>query len=353
MVKFALKCIISSIIIFPILFFCGCEDKKEKGNIVQEEDPLILGEYILKFSHVVDPNTPKGRAASFFEKRLEQLSKNRIDVQVFPSSQLYTDDAVLKALKLDTVQMAAPSFSKFSEIVPQLELFDLPFLFKDMAHVHRMQDGKEGQKLKDIVNSKGYISLAFWDNNFKQLTSSKKALILPEDIKGQKIRIMSSKVLQEQFDILGAYTQMIPFSEVYSQLQRGNIDGQENTISNIYTKDIYKVQKYITMTNHGYLGYLVVMSKKFWDSLPQDLQDNVLQAVKEATAKQREYAQESNVKQFDLIKEYSKKSGKLKIINLTKEQRDAWKKAVIKIYPNFSDSDKIGEDLIKSVLVTE
>ncbi len=160
--------------------------------------------------------------------------------KVYPSSQLYKDNAVLKALKLDTVQMAAPSFSRFWKIVPQLALFDLPFLFKDMAHIHRVQDGKEGQKLKDMVNAKGYIALAFWDNNFKQLSSSKKPLILPEDAKGQKFRIMSSKVLEEQFNVIGANPQMMPFSEVYSGLQQGVIDGQENTISNIYTKNSMK-----------------------------------------------------------------------------------------------------------------
>ncbi|WP_084593271.1 TRAP transporter substrate-binding protein [Halarcobacter anaerophilus] len=353
MTKYALKCVISSIIILPILFFSGCKGKEKEHKVEEKKDAPILGEYILKFSHVVSPNTPKGKAASFFEKRLEELSEGRIDVQVYPSSQLYKDNAVLKALKLDTVQMAAPSFSKFGKIVPQLALFDLPFLFKDMAHIHRVQDGKEGQKLKDMVNSKGYIALAFWDNNFKQLSSSKKPLILPEDAKGQKFRIMSSKVLEEQFNVIGANPQMMPFSEVYSGLQQGVIDGQENTISNIYTKKFHEVQKYLTMTNHGYLGYLVVMSEEFWNSLPQDLQKAVVQAMKEATAKQREYAQELNAKQFNLIKEYARQSGKLEIINLTKEQKDAWRRAVSKIYPDFYDSNKIGEDLIKGVLATE
>ncbi len=313
----------------------------------------LAAEYTLKFSHVVSPNTPKGKAADFFEKRLEELSGGKIDVQVYPSSQLYKDKAVLKALKLNSVQMAAPSFSKFGKIVPQLALFDLPFLFKDIDQLHRVQDGKVGQKLKGLVYKKGFVALNFWDNHFKQLSSSKKALITPADAKGQKFRIMSSKVLEAQFHAVGANPQMMPFSEVYSGLQQGVIDGQENTISNIYTKKFYEVQKHLSITNHGYLGYLVVMSKKFWNKLPKDLQAKVAQAMNEATDKERQYAQELNDSQFAKIKDYAKKTGRLEIHNLSAAQIDAWRQAVSKIYPEFYSNKKIGEDLIKAAVATK
>ncbi len=305
-------------------------------------------DFVLKFSHVVSENTPKGQAALFFEKRLEKLSKGRIDVQVYPSSQLYKDKAVLKAIRLDSVQMACPSFSKFGKFVPQLALFDLPFLFKDIDQLHRVQDSAVGQKLKDMVTAKGYVALDFWDNAFKQLTSSKHTLIKPTDAKGQKFRIMSSKVLEAQFKAVGANPQMMPFSEVYSALQQGVIDGEENTNSNIYTKKFYEVQKYMTVSNHGYLGYLVVMSKKFWNSLPADLQADVKQAMKEATAKERQLAIELDKSQFAEIKKYADKTKKLQITVLTPEQRDAWKKVMSTIYPKFYDDKVIGKDLIQA-----
>ncbi len=314
---------------------------------------LSAAEYVLKFSHVVSPNTPKGKAAVYFEKRLEELSKGRIDVQVYPNSQLYKDSAVLKALKLNSVQMACPSFSKFGKIVPQLALFDLPFLFRDIDHLHKVQDSEVGQKLKDMVTAKGFVALDFWDNAFKQMTDSKRPLIKPEDAKGLKFRIMSSKVLEEQFKAVGAIPQVMPFSEVYSALQQGVIDGQENTNSNIYTKKFYEVQKYMSVTNHGYLGYLVVMSKKFWNSLPDDLKAAVKQAMKEATAKEREYAIELDKSQFAKIKEYADKTGKLKITVLTPEQIQAWKKVMEKIYPKFYDPKKIGKDLIEAAINTK
>jgi len=308
-------------------------------------------EYVLKFSHVVSPNTPKGKAADFFAKRLEELSGGRIDVQVYPNSQLYKDKAALKALRLNSIQMAAPSFSKFTKLVPQLALFDLPFLFKDMNHVHRVQDGEVGKKLKDMVTRKGFVALSYWDNAFKQMSTSKdKPLLWPSDAKGQKFRIMSSKVLEAQFKAVGANPQVMPFSEVYSALAQGVIDGQENTISNIYTKKFYEVQKHLTISNHGYLGYLVVMSKKFWNSLPKDLKKAVMQAMKEATEKERIWADELNKSQFEKIKEYANKTHKLQIHYLTNEQRKAWEEAEKKIYPLFYDKKKIGKDLIDGAL---
>jgi C4-dicarboxylate-binding protein DctP len=296
----------------------------------------IAAEFTLKFSHVVSENTPKGKAALFFEKRLEELSKGRIDVQVYPSSQLYNDNAVVKALRLDSVQMACPSFSKFGKIVPELALFDMPFLFKDADHLHRVQDGAVGQKLKDMVTAKGIVALDYWDNAFKQFSSHKNALLTPKDAAGQKFRIMSSKVLEAQFKAVGANPQMMPFSEVYSGLQQGVIDAAENPISNIWTKKFHEVQSYLTVSNHGYLGYLVVMSKKFWKKLPADLQAAVKQAMKEATAAERKFAQELNDSQFELIKKYAKDTGKLTISYLSPEQTDAWRKAVSVIYKDFT-----------------
>jgi len=313
----------------------------------------MAADFTLKFSHVVSANTPKGKAADFFEKRLEELSDGRIDVQVYPSSQLYKDNAVLKAIRLNSVQMAAPSFSKFGKIVPQLALFDLPFIFRDIDHLHKVQDGMVGKKLKGLVRAKGIVALSFWDNGFKQLSSNKKPLIVPADAKGQKFRIMSSKVLEAQFHAVGANPQMMPFSEVYSGLQQGVIDGQENTISNIYTKKFHEVQKHLTVTDHGYLGYLVVMSKKFWDSLPADLKKVVAQAMNEATEKERQYAQELNDSQLEKIKEYAAKTGDLKIYNLTAEQKNAWRSSVSKIYPEFYSDRKIGKDLIEKTIATK
>ncbi len=302
-------------------------------------------EFTLKFSHVVSDDTPKGKAAKFFKKRLEELSNGRIDVQIYPNSELYKDNVVLNAVKEGSIQMACPSFSKFRDIVPQLALFDLPFLFRDMNHIHKVQDSEIGKKLKKMVENQGFTVLDFWDNGFKQMTSSKRALLLPEDAKGQKFRIMNSEVLKAQFKVLEAESEVMPFSKVYKALKNGLIDGQENTISNIYTKNFYKVQKYLTLTNHGYLGYLVVMNKDFYNSLPQELKKAVKQAMSEATEKERTYAGDLEIIQLNLIK----KSAEIDIFELSPEQTEKWRNAVKGIYEQFYDDKKIGKKLIQAV----
>ncbi|AZV47180.1 C4-dicarboxylate ABC transporter [Nautilia sp. PV-1] len=308
----------------------------------------FAADYVIKFSHVVSPNTPKGKAADYFAKRVEELSHGKIKVEVYPNAQLCGDKVVLRKMKFNAVQMAAPSFSKFTGLVPQLALFDLPFLFKDANHLHKVLDGEVGQKLLKMVDAKGYVALAYWDNGFKQLTDSKRPLIKPSDAAGLKFRVMSSKVLIAQFKALNAIPVVLPFSEVYSALQQGVVDGQENTISNIYTKKFYEVQKYMTISNHGYLGYMVVISKKFWNKLPNNLKAVVKEAMKEATAKERIWAKQLNDSQFAKIKAYADKTGKLQIIKLTKEQREAWVKKLRTIYPKFYGM--IGKDLIEKAI---
>ncbi len=304
----------------------------------------FAAEYTIKFSHVVSPNTPKGKAANFFAKRVKELTNGRVEVKVFPNSQLYTDKAVMKALKIGNVQMAVPSFSKFTGLVPQLQLFDLPFLFKDVNHLHAVMDGAVGQKLKDMVTKKGFVALDYWDNGFKQLSTNKKPLVWPSDAKGQKFRIMSSKVLEAQFKAVGANPQVLPFSEVYSALQQGVVDGGENPLSNFYTKKFYEVQKSLTLSNHGYLGYLVVMSKRFWNKFPADLKPKIIQAMNEATVYERKEAAALEGVFLSKIEAYAKKTGKLKIIRLTPKQREAWRKVMVTIYPKFYGV--IGKDLI-------
>ncbi len=306
---------------------------------------MFAKQYTIKFSHVVSPDSPKGKAADFFAKRVGELTDGKVKVVVFPNSQLYTDAAVMKALKIGNVHMAAPSMSKFTSLVPAMQLFDLPFLFRDENHLHDVMDGEVGQALKDKVEKKGFIALDFWDNGFKQFSSNRKAINSPKDAKGQKIRIMSSRVLEAQMKALGANPQVLPFSEVYSALQQGVVDGGENPLANFFTKKFYEVQTSLTMTNHGYLGYLVVMSKRFWKKFPKDLKPKIMQAMKEATKQERVWAAELDKGYLDKVKAYEAKTGKIKIYYPTKEQIEKFRKATASVYPEFYKV--IGEDLIK------
>ena len=304
--------------------------------------------YTIKFSHVVAASTPKGKAADFFAKRAEELSGGKLKVQVFPSAQLVDDDRVFGALKLGNVQMAAPSFSKFTPLVPQFQLFDLPFIFQNNDHLHKVQDGEVGAILKDFVNKKGFVALSYWDAGFKHFSSSKKAVVNPEDAKGQKFRIQSSKVLEEQIKVVGGNPQVLPFSEVYSALQQRVVDATENPLSNFYNTKFHEVQTSLTLSAHGYLGYLVVVSEKFWKSLPDDLKTILNQALNEATAYERDETSKEDARVLEELNRYIASGKKLEIFKLDDTQKAAWQDVMKGVYPHFYDI--IGKDLIEKTM---
>ena len=299
---------------------------------------------IIKFSHVVAPNTPKGQGAEKFKELAEKYTNGKVKVEVYPNSQLYKDKEELEALQLGAVQMLAPSNSKFGPIgVREFEVFDLPYILPDLKTLRKVTDGPLGAKLLKLLDAKGMIGLAYWDNGFKQMSANRK-LLTPADYKGVKFRIQSSKVLEAQFRTLGSIPQVMGFGEVYQALQTGVVDGQENTWSNMYTQKMHEVQKYITNTNHGYIGYVVVTNKKFWDGLPADIRAQCEKAMKEATA----YGNSQSAKENEDALADIRKSGKSEILTLTPEQDAAMRKAMEPVYKDVAS--RVGQPLIDEFL---
>jgi C4-dicarboxylate-binding protein DctP len=295
---------------------------------------------VIKFSHVVASDTPKGKAADKFKELAEKYTDGKVKVEVYPNSTLYKDKEELEALQLGAVQMLAPSNSKFGPIgIREFEVFDLPYILPDLKTLRKVTDGPLGAKLLKLLDAKGMTGLAYWDNGFKQMSANKK-LVAPADYKGLKFRIQSSKVLEAQFRALGASPQVMAFSDVYQALQTGVVDGQENTWSNIYTQKMHEVQKYATVTNHGYIGYVVVVNKKFWDGLPADIRGQLDKAMKEAT----EYGNGQSAKENDEALDAIKKSGKTEIITLTPDQDMAMRKAMEPVYKDVAT--RVGQPLI-------
>ena len=283
---------------------------------------------VLKFSHVVAPDTPKGKGAEKFRELGEKYTNGKVKIEVYHNSSLYKDKEELEALQLGAVQMLAPSNSKFGPIgVKEFEVFDLPFVLPDKKAVRRVVDGKLGQRLLKLLEPKGMVGLAYWDNGFK-LMSANKALREPEDFKGLKFRIQSSKVLELQMRALGVLPQIMAFSEVYQALQTGVVDGQENTPSNMYTQKMHEVQKFTTLSDHGYIGYVVVVNKKFWDDLPGDIRTQLTKAMAEATQYSNDISEKENAESLEDMK----KSGKTEFITLTPAQKAGWKKALQPVY---------------------
>jgi C4-dicarboxylate-binding protein DctP len=298
---------------------------------------------VIKFSHVVAENTPKGKMALHFKKLVEDRLEGKVEVEVYPNSQLFGDNKVLEAMLLGDVHLAAPALSKVQKYTTKMQLFDLPFLFKDMAAVDTFQQSEDGQALLKSMEKKGILGLGYLHNGMKQLSSSE-PLRVPDDAKGKKFRIMTSDVLAAQFEALEAVPLKKPFSEVFTLLQTKAIDGQENTWSNIYSKKFFEVQPYITESNHGVLDYLVVTSSHFWKSLPDDVRPELEKALQESIA----YGNKVSLEKAEEDKQAIAESGRSEIITITDEERQKWVEAMRPVWKQFEKD--IGKDLIDAAL---
>jgi C4-dicarboxylate-binding protein DctP len=309
---------------------------------------VSLGAYaqqtiVIKFSHVVAADTPKGKAAEMFAKKAGELTHGKVKVEVYANSTLYKDKEEMEALQLGAVQMLAPSLAKFGPLgVKEFEVFDLPFMFNGYDDLHKVTNGAVGKNLLAKLEPKGIKGLAFWDNGFKSF-SANTPIKTPADLKGRKMRIQSSKVLEEQMRSIGSLPQVMAFSEVYQALQTGVVDGTENPISNLYTQKMHEVQKHLTLTDHGYLGYAVIVNKKFWEGLPADIRKQLEDAMEQSTRYANQIAKVENESALDAVK----KSGKTAVYAPTKEERLAFKKALVPVHQKMEG--RIGKEVIQAV----
>jgi C4-dicarboxylate-binding protein DctP len=299
---------------------------------------------VIKFSHVVATNTPKGKGALKFKELAEAYTNGKVKVEIYANSTLYKDKEELEAMQLGAVQMLAPSTSKFGPIgIKEFEVFDLPYILPDIATLRKVTEGPLGAKLLKLLEPKGMVGLAYWDNGFAEGTANK-PLRVPEDYKGLKFRFQSSKVLEAKYRLLGALPQIMAFSEVYSALQTGVVDGQENTASNIYTQKMHEVQKYMTLTNSGYIGYVVVVNKPFWDGLPGDIRAQLERAMHDASVYANNISQSENDEALAAIKA----TGKVTIVTPTAAESDAMRKAMAPIYHDMAS--RLGKGVINDFL---
>jgi C4-dicarboxylate-binding protein DctP len=298
---------------------------------------------VIKFSHVVAQDTPKGKGAEKFKELAEKRLPGKVKVEVYPNSTLYKDGEEMEALSLGSVQMLAPSLAKFGPLgAREFEVFDLPYIFDNYEELHKVTEGAVGKNLFKKLESKGITGLAYWDNGFKVM-SANTPLKMPTDLKGKKMRIQSSQVLAAQMKALGALPQTMAFSEVYQALQTGVVDGTENPPSNLYTQKMFEVQKHVAVTDHGYLGYAVITNKKFWDGLPADVRTGLEAAMVEATKYANQIAKQENDDSIAKVKA----SGKSAVYVPSAEERAAWKKALLPVHKEMEG--RIGKDTIQAV----
>ena len=306
--------------------------------VVQAQAPIII-----KFSHVVAPDTPKGKGAQHFKELAEAATQGRVKVELYPNSQLYKDKEEMEALQLGSVQMLAPSLAKFGPLgVKEFEVFDLPFIFKDQAAFRAVTDGPVGADLFKKLEPKGIKGLGYWDNGF-HIMSANKPLHHVADFKGLKMRIQSSKVLDAQMRALGANPQVMAFSELYQALQSGVVDGCEGVPSNFYTQKTYEVQKHTTISNHGHLAYAVIVNRKFWEGLPADIRTLLEGAVTDASTYANAIASTENATALEKMRA----SGKTTIYTLTPDETNEWKKALMPVHKEMEA--RLGKATVEAV----
>lgn len=300
---------------------------------------------VIKYSHVVADSTPKGQAALQFKKLVEKKFPGKVEVQVYPNSQLFTDGKEMEALLLGDVHILAPSLAKFGKYTKQLQVFDLPFLFNDIKAVDRFQASPEGQALLKSMESKGITGLGYIHNGMKQLSANKK-LLTPADAKGLKFRIQASDVLEAQFQAVGGNPQKLAFSEVYQALQTGVVDGTENPWANIYSQKFHEVQKYIMESNHGVLDYMVIANTKWWNGLPADIQKGLREAMQESIRFGNKVAFEEDASFRKKVIE----DKKAQVVPMTAAQLQAWRQAMQPVWKKFES--EIGTNIVNTAIAS-
>ncbi len=305
--------------------------------------PACADPIVIKFSHVVSPDAPKGKAALVFKQLAEKYTNGKVSVEVYPNSSLYKDKEELEALQLGSVQLLAPSISKFGPLgVKEFDVFDLPFLMSDDTHARQMMASPMMADLNKKLEAKGVEPLAYWDNGAHVYTANV-PLISPDDFRGLKMRIQGSKVLDAVARQLGAIPQIIAFGELYQALQTGVVDGEDNVPSNIWTQKFYDVQKYLTVSYHGRLTYSFLTNKKFWDGLPADVRPGLDRAVKEST----EFFNATAAKDNDDALKQITASGKLQVHVLTPTEKQAW---ISKLMPVHKEMEsRFGKEFIQNI----
>lgn len=306
------------------LLLSGCGTR-----IIDQQQVAPNERIVIKFSHVVAENAPKGLAAQRFADLVRERTGGYVEIQVFPESKLFKDGEELEALRNGEVQLLAPATAKLSKLSPDWQVLDLPYAFADATSFHALMNGPAGQLLLGGLKAQGLMGLAVWDNGFKQITNNQRPLITPKDFHGLSFRVMpSSSLLVEQFNTLGAMAKPMPFSDVFSALNGGGVDGQENTISNIYTKHFNSVQHYLTLSNHGYLAYVVLTNVQFWNSLPEGVRSVLQNTLAEVTEWEREKAKQVDEEQLNSLRQQKS----IEIQELTKAQHQAWERAFQPVY---------------------
>ncbi|WP_291326373.1 DctP family TRAP transporter solute-binding subunit [Desulfovibrio sp. UCD-KL4C] len=307
--------------------------------VVTMSVPAFAGKVVLKLGHIAEPVHPYGQGAEKFAELVKEKSGGDIIVKVFPSSQLGGQKDLIEGLIYGTIDMALVGTAVLGQFQPQISLFDLPFLFENREHAYKSLD-TVGMEIGKPLESKGIKLLGYMENGIRHVTNNVREVKTPADMKGLKIRVMTNKIYIEMMKSLGASPTPMAFGELYSAMQQGTVDGQENPSAHIWTKRFFEVQKYASKTAHSYAPEPLVMSMISWGRLDAKQQQIIMDAAKEAVAWQRDLSTKKDEEYWKLIEA----TGKIKVIEV---DRSLFAEATKPVYEKFAPI--VGQDNIDKV----
>lgn len=302
---------------------------------------LMAAEVTLKLGHIADPQNPYAQGAQKFADLVAEKSGGTIKVEVYPSSQLGNQRDLVEGLTLGTLDLTMTSTAVLGNFHPQIAVFDLPFIFRDREHAFKALD-TVGMEIAKDLEEKGMKVLAYYENGVRNMTNNIRPIRVPEDMKGLKIRVMEQPIYIAMMKALGANPTPMAFGELFTALQKGVIDGQENPAAHIYTKRFFEVQKYISLTEHTYSAEPLVVSMITWNKLTPEQQTIIQEAAEEARDWQRQLAIDLENGYWDKIRE----SGKSEII--TDVDKEAFREATAPVWKDFED--QVGKENIEAIV---
>lgn len=326
------------IVFFSLTLVAGCGGKQGTESTLTGNNES--GQITIRVGHVLAPTHPYQLGLEKFAELVSQKTNGKVKVEVFHSSQLGNERDMVEGLQLGTLEMTLVSTAPLSSFTKKFFVFDLPFIFKDTASARKVVDGPIGTQLLESLNDQGIIGLTYFENGFRHVTNSKKPVTKPEDLKGMKIRIMENPVHMATFKVMGADPTPMAFGELFTALQQGTIDGQENPLPVIETSRFYEVQKYLSLTGHFYAPAPLLISKSFFESLSPDIQNAIKEAAVEARDYERKLLDELNAKLVDELKN--------KGMQINEVDKEPFIQAVQPVYKQF-EAD-ITPELINEVI---
>lgn len=303
--------------------------------------PAASGEVItLNASHSLAESHPYHLGLVKFAELVDQKTGGAVKIDIFPNAQLGDERANIEDLQMGTLDIAVTSTGPLGNFAEDYLILDLPFLFTSYEHAHAVLDGEIGQALIAQLNDIGIVGGAFWENGFREMTNSKHPINTVADCQGLKLRCMENQVHMDAFSAIGIDPTPMAFSEVFTALQQGVIDGQENPIAVIYANKLYEAQKYLAITNHVYSPTMILFSKSVFDGLDPAYQTALLEAAKEAADYERAACEDNESSQIEEMKSYG--------MDVTYPDVSEFQAAMASVYTKYAD--KFGQENIDAIV---